>query len=64
MSLTAPVNQQDLALSNAMRKLWDDHITWTRVVIMDFAAGLPDLSFAEKRLLRNQTDIGDAIKPY
>ncbi len=64
MSLTAPVTQNELALSNAMRKLWEDHITWTRMVIVDFAAGLPDLTFAEKRLLRNQTDIGNAIKPY
>jgi hypothetical protein len=47
-----------------MRKLWEDHITWTRMVIVDFAAGLPDLPNAEKRLLRNQADIGDAIKPY
>ena len=64
MSLSTPVNQRELALSNAMRKLWEDHITWTRMVIVDFAAGLPDLTFAEKRLLRNQTDIGNAIKPY
>jgi hypothetical protein len=34
------------------------------MVIVDFAAGLPDLSTAETRLLRNQTDIGNAIKPY
>ena len=48
----------------AMRKLWEDHITWTRMVIVDFAGGLPDLSFAEKRLLQNQAEIGNAIKPY
>ena len=64
MSLSAPVTQKELALSNAMRKLWEDHITWTRIVIIDFAAGLPDLTLAEKRLLRNQTDLGNAIKPY
>jgi hypothetical protein len=34
------------------------------MVIVDFAAGLPDLSTAEARLLRNQADIGNAIKPY
>ena len=48
----------------AMDKLWEDHIVWTRMVIVDFAAGLPDLKVAEARLLRNQADIGDAIKPY
>jgi hypothetical protein len=52
------------ALSAAIAKLWEDHIVWTRMVIVDFAAGLPDLKTAEARLLRNQTDIGNAIKPY
>jgi hypothetical protein len=52
------------ALRAAMDKLWEDHITWTRMVIVDFAAGLPDLQNAEARLLRNQADIGNAIKPY
>jgi hypothetical protein len=52
------------AFSASMAKLWEDHIVWTRMVIVDFAAGLPDLKAAEGRLLRNQTDIGNAIKPY
>ena len=47
-----------------MRKLWEDHVTWTRLAIVSFAAGLPDLQATEDRLLRNQTDIGNAIKPY
>ena len=53
-----------VAFRSAMDKLWEDHITWTRMVIVDFAAGLPDLPTAEARLLRNQVDIGNAIKPY
>ena len=52
------------AFSAKMAKLWEDHIVWTRMVIVDFAAGLPDLKAAEVRLLRNQADIGNAIKPY
>jgi hypothetical protein len=52
------------ALSASMARLWEDHIVWTRMVIVDFAAGLPDLKAAEARLLRNQADIGNAIKPY
>ncbi len=51
-------------LSKAMRKLWEDHITWTRLFIVSFAAGLPDLEATTQRLLRNQTDIGNAIKPF
>jgi len=47
-----------------MRKLWEDHVTWTRLVIVSTAAGLPDLESTTQRLLRNQTDLGDAIKPY
>jgi hypothetical protein len=53
-----------VAFRTAMDKLWEDHITWTRMVIVDFAAELPDLKTAEARLLRNQADIGNAIKPY
>src|SRR3954447_5418642 len=51
-------------LHDGMRKLWEDHITWTRLAIVSFAAGSPDLQATETRLLRNQTDIGNAIKPY
>lgn len=47
-----------------MRKLWEDHITWTRLFIVSAAAGLDDQKVAAGRLLRNQDDIGDAIKPF
>ncbi|HEX5097168.1 MAG TPA: hypothetical protein VFX21_14175, partial [Acidimicrobiia bacterium] len=47
-----------------MRKLWEDHITWTRLFIVSASADLPDLQATTDRLLRNQTDIGDAIKPF
>jgi hypothetical protein len=52
------------AFNASMARLWEDHIVWTRMVIVDFAANLPDLQTAEARLLRNQVDIGNAIKPY
>lgn len=47
-----------------MRKLWEDHITWTRLAIISFAEDLPDLQATQTRLLANQDHIGDAIKPY
>ena len=52
------------AFGQAMRKLWEDHITWTRLFIVSVDADLPDTEATTDRLLRNQTDIGDAIKPY
>jgi hypothetical protein len=53
-----------LAFHDDMRKLWEDHITWTRLAIVSFAAGLPDFDLTAARLLRNQDHIGNAIKPY
>lgn len=51
-------------LRAGMRKLWEDHITWTRVFIITALADLPDNAAATDRLLQNQTDIGNAIKPF
>jgi hypothetical protein len=47
-----------------MRKLWEDHIGWTRLYIISALADLPDKSLVAQRLLRNQDDIGNAIKPF
>jgi hypothetical protein len=47
-----------------MRKLWEDHIVWTRMAIIGIVDDRPDQSFAVERLLQNQDDIGDAIKPF
>ena len=52
------------AFHDQMRKLWEDHITWTRLYIVSFAADLPDQDATAQRLLQNQTDIGNAIKPF
>jgi hypothetical protein len=62
--VTAKMNHRQLAFHDAMRKLWEDHVTWTRLAIVSFAHDLPDLSATETRLLRNQTDIGNAVKPF
>jgi hypothetical protein len=59
----APTAEQ-VRFHDAMRKLWEDHITWTRLAIVSFAAGVPDFDPTAARLLRNQEDIGNAIKPY
>ena len=65
------ISHSALVFHDAMRKLWEDHITYTRNVIISFElnepdAGtvLPDLGTVVNRLLQNQVDIGNAIKPY
>lgn len=52
------------ALKLAMRDLWVDHVVWTRLYIISAVAGAPDVDFAAQRLLKNQEDIGNAIKPF
>jgi hypothetical protein len=52
------------AFQAEMRRLWEDHITWTRLYIVSAAADLPDQDFVAQRLLRNQTDIGNAITTF
>ncbi len=47
-----------------MRALWEDHITWTRLFIVSAVDGLGDVDATAARLLRNQAEIGDAIKPF
>ncbi len=66
MFFVSPVAASTSALDfrNAVRKLWEDHITWTRLYIISVVADLPDRDLVAQRLLQNQTDIGDAIKPY
>lgn len=49
---------------DAMRKLWEDHITWTRLFIISAVADLPDKDATTNRLLQNQVDIGNAVKLY
>jgi hypothetical protein len=57
------ISQQQIDLALAMDKLWEDHVTWTRMYIISVTGDLPDADFAAQRLLQNQVDIGDAIKP-
>ncbi|HEX6131983.1 MAG TPA: hypothetical protein VF044_09645 [Actinomycetota bacterium] len=52
------------AFHDTMRKLWEDHVAWTRLFIVSFAHDLPDLQATTDRLLRNQVDIGNAVKPF
>ena len=52
------------ALEQSLQRLWFEHVAWTRLAIVSFTSGLPDLEPTVTRLLRNQRDLGNAIKPY
>ena len=51
-------------LKIVMNKLWEDHVTWTRNVILCLVDGLPGADQAVKRLMQNLVDIGNAVKPF
>jgi hypothetical protein len=66
-SVSAPsvvLTKKAVAFHDDMRKLWEDHITWTRLAILSLEGGTPDTDATVARLLRNQADIGNAVKPF
>ena len=63
---TAPATDRidPVMFHQEMRKLWEDHITWTRLYIVSAVAELPDLEATAGRLLQNQADIGAAVATF
>jgi len=58
------LSQQSVALHDDLRRLWEEHVTWTRLAIISLEGSTPDTNATVARLLRNQVDLGNAIKPY
>jgi hypothetical protein len=58
------ITSAELRLRGDMRALWEDHIVWTRLAIISLTTGAPDTEATVARLLKNQTDIGNAVKPF
>jgi hypothetical protein len=52
------------SLRAALRRLWADHVVWTRQYVVAAVGGTPDAEAAAGRLLKNQEDIGGAIVPF
>ncbi len=53
-----------LQLSNTFRRLWNEHVLWTRLFILSTAFSLPDLQFVTDRLLQNPDDFARELKPF
>lgn len=53
-----------IILNNTLRKLWEQHIMWTRSFIISTVDNLGDIEFVTKRLLRNPSDFAAVLKNY
>jgi hypothetical protein len=58
---TPQCSSQSVALKQGMRKLWTDHVVWTRDYIIAAVGDQPDAQAAAARLMKNQDDIGQAV---
>ncbi len=58
------ITQAKFDLSNHIRLLWEQHITWTRLAIISMVFNLPDVELVTQRLLRNPKDFEAALIPF
>lgn len=65
-STAAPAKPTALSDHDLWRKLWEDHITWTRVVIVVILDGRPaaEINAYVARLLQNPQDMAQALQPF
>lgn len=52
------------SLHDDMRRLWTDHVLWTRMYIIDKTLASPDSTSTLTRLMKNQEDLGDLFGRY
>lgn len=59
----ARISLKRLQEYNTLRRLWTEHVMWTRSFIISTAFDLPDLNAVTTRLLRNPADFADVLRP-
>jgi len=60
---TGCMSCEQIEIMNTYRRLWTEHVVWTRFVIVSIAFGLPDLPLITARLLRNPMDFANELRP-
>jgi hypothetical protein len=63
-ALPAKDRPDALAYHDEWRELWEDHVTWTRVVILGVLNDLPGTDEYVARLIENYEDMEEALEPY
>lgn len=63
MSSANCLTPRQLDLLNTLRRLWIEHVLWTRMFIESTAFDLDNLDAVTKRLLRNPADFADVLRP-
>jgi hypothetical protein len=58
------ISCQQFQLSNTFRRLWTEHVLWTRFFIVSTVFNLPDLKNVTQRLLRNPVDFANELQPF
>jgi hypothetical protein len=61
---TGAVSASEAQLRADMRQLWEDHVTYTALFYKAAINGGDEVGPVAQRLLRNQDDIGNAVKPF
>jgi len=58
------ISLQALKLYTEMYVLWEQHVFWTRLLLVSITENLNDLEPTKKRLLRNPSDIANVYRRY
>jgi hypothetical protein len=62
--MSVATGPEQISLQLALRRLWSDHVIWTREYVVAAIANAPDAQAVAGRLLANQEHIGSAIVPF
>ncbi len=58
------ISQGEMKLSDQMNNLWQQHVFWTRLLLISIADNLNDLEYTKARLLQNPKDIANLYRIF
>ena len=61
---SCPNPAAQFSLLGGMRRVWEQHVYWTRMFLISAAARLPDLNATTARLMQNPKDIANVFAAY